>query len=214
MKSIEDIKFGFSDAENYRRRENKHFFSQIFLRTDAMEKLDEPQTFFLIGEKGTGKTAYAVSRSSNPTKHTESRHIFIRETDYTKFVNLKRENGLGISDYVDVWKIILLLSISQGIIDISTIIDRISQGANYGALKKAMDVYYKQGLDPEIVTGLQFVENYEQAVEILLQAHGGDKLLGVKGYAKGGEKTSSGVQSTRHFFRGAWQLSNKLLNLP
>lgn len=128
MKPIDEIKFGFSDAENYRRRENKQFFNQIFLRTDAMKTLDEERIFFLVGEKGTGKTAYAVSKSSSPTDNMTSKHIFIRETDYTQFINLKKNNGLNISDYVDVWKIILLLSIAQGIQEVSSIISKVTQG--------------------------------------------------------------------------------------
>jgi len=33
MKPISEIIFGFSDAENYRRRENKELFNKFFVRT-------------------------------------------------------------------------------------------------------------------------------------------------------------------------------------
>jgi cold shock CspA family protein len=203
LKSIDEIKFGFSDAENYRRRENKNFFSQIFLRTDAMKKLDENHIFFLVGEKGTGKTAYAVSKSSSPSQEMVSRHIFIRETDYANFVNLKKENGLGISDYADVWKIILLLSVSQGVQESSTIIDRIGQGKNYDALKEALDLYYEKGLDPEIVTGLQFVENYEENAALLAEISGKDAATSAKAklQAKAGAKNASTETRNRQFFQ-------------
>jgi DNA replication protein DnaC len=55
---IQDLNFGFNDAENYKRSENKNLLNTVFFRTDELEKLCERNTFFLIGEKGTGKTAY------------------------------------------------------------------------------------------------------------------------------------------------------------
>lgn len=203
LKHINDIKFGFSDAENYRRRENKQFFNQIFLRTDAMQKLEENHIFFLVGEKGTGKTAYAVSKSSSPSDTMISKHIFIRETDYTQFVNLKKEKGLAISDYVDVWRIILLLSIAQGIQETSTIISRVSQGKNYEALQKALETYYETGFDPEIVTGLQFVQNHEENAALLAKVSGKDLTSGV-GAEVGGSKSSKNSlteSNTRHYFQ-------------
>lgn len=55
MKGLNKLTFGFTDAENYRRRENKDLFEQIFLRTEALDQLKTSSTFFLVGEKGTGK---------------------------------------------------------------------------------------------------------------------------------------------------------------
>jgi hypothetical protein len=60
MKAVSEITFGFSDAENYRRRENRDLFNKIFLRTDALDQVCQKSTFFVVGDKGTGKTAYAV----------------------------------------------------------------------------------------------------------------------------------------------------------
>jgi hypothetical protein len=38
MRSIAELNFGFSDAENYKRRENKDLFNQLFVRDDALER--------------------------------------------------------------------------------------------------------------------------------------------------------------------------------
>ena len=94
MKPIADVIFGFSDAENYRRRENKELFNKIFLRTDALDKLCQKNIFFLVGDKGTGKTAYAVYLSNSPYRGNIAAHRFIRETDYQKFMSLKEANNL------------------------------------------------------------------------------------------------------------------------
>jgi len=55
MKPVSKIIFGFSDAENYRRRENKEIFNKFFVRTDDLEKLCGENINFLIGDKGTGQ---------------------------------------------------------------------------------------------------------------------------------------------------------------
>lgn len=51
MKSLADLQFGFSDAENYRRRENKDLLNQVFIRNKYLDRLCEPAISFLIGEK-------------------------------------------------------------------------------------------------------------------------------------------------------------------
>ncbi|HFC6395933.1 TPA: fun domain protein [Neisseria polysaccharea] len=68
MKFINELSFGFPDAENYKRKENKGLFNKIFIKDDYLQKILNPSTSFLIGEKGTGKTAYAVFLSNNHSK--------------------------------------------------------------------------------------------------------------------------------------------------
>jgi hypothetical protein len=46
MLKITQLNFGFSDAENYRRRENKALFNSIFLRDDSLERLIQNNIFF------------------------------------------------------------------------------------------------------------------------------------------------------------------------
>jgi hypothetical protein len=57
MKHVKSLNLGFGDAENYRMKEYKELFNHIFVKNEFLEKLLAPSTFFLIGEKGTGKTA-------------------------------------------------------------------------------------------------------------------------------------------------------------
>jgi hypothetical protein len=64
MLNVLDLQLGFSDAENYRRRENKELLNRLFIRNQHLDRLCEPAISFLIGEKGTGKTAYAVYLST------------------------------------------------------------------------------------------------------------------------------------------------------
>jgi hypothetical protein len=90
MLPIQNLNFGFADAENYRRKENRTLFNSIFLRTDALDNLCDRKSFFLIGEKGTGKTAYAVYLANNNYKDTVGDLRYLRETEYQKFISLKQ----------------------------------------------------------------------------------------------------------------------------
>jgi cold shock CspA family protein len=167
VKAISEIKFGFSDAENYRRRENKDIFNKIFLRTEALDRLCERNVFFLVGEKGTGKTAYAVYLSNSPYRNNRSIHKFIRETDYHKFVSLRRENRLGLSDYSDIWKVIVYLLLSDFISRSAGTKQFLLKYRKFNALRDAVDEYYQNAFDPEIPTALQFVENSSRAAELV-----------------------------------------------
>jgi hypothetical protein len=117
MKTVLDLVLGYTDAENYRRPENREMFNRVFIRNDHLDKLCEHSTSFLVGEKGTGKTAYAVYLSNNDFKNTRASTRFIRETEYQKFMALKREKQLSLSDYTSIWKVIIYLLMSQQVKD-------------------------------------------------------------------------------------------------
>lgn len=115
MKDVSELNLGSNDAEDYRRRENKQLFNDIFVKDINLDRLLQLNTFFLIGEKGTGKTAYAVYLANNEYQNTRSQLKYIRETEYQKFVILKREKQLILSDYVTIWKVIILVLLASNI---------------------------------------------------------------------------------------------------
>ncbi len=99
MKNILELELGFRDAESYKVKENKNLLNDVLLRTFSLESLLDNNKYFLIGEKGTGKTAYAVYLSNNNYKNTNAVIKYIRETEYKKFVELKNKKHLTLSDY-------------------------------------------------------------------------------------------------------------------
>ena len=54
-KSIGSLNLGFSDAQNYIQRNNKQILSEVFVKNAYLTKLLQPNVYYLIGEKGTGK---------------------------------------------------------------------------------------------------------------------------------------------------------------
>src|SRR5258706_11354479 len=97
LKPIPQLNLGFRDAENYKKKEYKEIFNKIFVRTSTLEKVCDSSTYFLVGEKGMGKTAYAVFFENNSYNNYLASLRYIRETEYQKFISLKKAKNLSLS---------------------------------------------------------------------------------------------------------------------
>lgn len=168
MLKISDLELGYSDAENYKRRENKDLLNVLFIRNTSLERLCDPSTTFLVGDKGTGKTAYAVYMVNTSYRNNTASLRYIRETEYQKFIALKREKQLDLSDYASIWKVILYLLLAEQIYeqeDSQRLVHKLSR--KFTALHNAIQEYYLHAFSPEIVHALQFVQNSKFAAELL-----------------------------------------------
>ncbi len=169
MLEIDDLFLGSNDAEDYKRKDLKDFFNSIFVKNIFLDKLLTPNTFFLIGEKGTGKTAYAVFLANNEYKNTRSQIKYIRETQYQKFVTLKKEKQLLLSDYTSIWRVILLVLLASNIKK-ENILSTFSKSEKLYAIKSAIDEYFNNAFSPEIATALQLIENSSVAAGLIFKA--------------------------------------------
>lgn len=167
MKAFNDLELGFADAENYRRRENKSLLNKVFIRNHNLDRLCDPAISFLIGEKGTGKTAYAVYLANNDYLETLSSLRYIRETEYQKFIALKSDKHLGLSDYSSIWKVIIYLLLAQQIINREGGIEFLRRFTKLSAVQDAIDEYYHKAFAPEIIQALQFVQESKIAAELM-----------------------------------------------
>ncbi len=167
MKDIKDLKFGFPDAENYKRRETKQLFNSLFIKNDYLEQLCQPEISFLIGDKGTGKTAYSLYLSNNTYQNNFAFSKFIRETDYQKFITLKKEKNLELSDYTNIWKVILLLLLSEEIYSKEPNINIQKYFGKFKYLHDVIDEYYYSAFEPEIMQAMQFIVESNISAELL-----------------------------------------------
>ena len=60
-----DIEFPFDEAENYLQSANKEKMNKFFYKGDVYEKLKRQTTYYLVGDKGSGKTAYSAYFCNN-----------------------------------------------------------------------------------------------------------------------------------------------------
>jgi hypothetical protein len=167
MRPVAELNLGFNDAENYQRRENKQLFNSIFVKNIFLDQLLQQSTFFLIGEKGTGKTAYSVYLSNNDYKNNNAELKYIRETDYEKFVTLKRNKHLELSDYSNIWKVIIFVLLAKNIRRDELDHNPFSKKGKINALLKAIDDYYLNAFSPEIISVLSLIENSKIVAELI-----------------------------------------------
>lgn len=166
LKYVKDLKLGYSDAQNYTQRGNKAMLSNVFVKNSYLDDLLEPSVYFLIGEKGTGKTAYAAFLSNNEYNGERSVLKYISGTDYEKFYELKSSNKIDISGYVDIWKTILLLLLAKSITDDDKVVSSFNR-TNLDKLIDAIDEYYNKAFSPEIINALKIVDDSEMAAKIV-----------------------------------------------
>jgi hypothetical protein len=167
MKPIKDLELGYADAENYKRRENKDLLNRVFIRDSHLDELCQQNVSFLIGEKGTGKTAYSIFLSNNNYKDTSASIWYVRETEYQKFISLKREKHLSLSDFSSIWKVILYLLMAKQVQDKEGVISKLFNYTKFASLNAAIDEYYLSAFSPEIIQALSFVQESKLAAELL-----------------------------------------------
>jgi hypothetical protein len=167
MKRIAELNFGFNDAVNYKKPENKEMFEKFFFKTDEFQKLFSNSIYFILGEKGTGKTAYATYVVNNYISDTRGFLNYISETDYQKFIKLKNENHLLLSDYTNIWKVSIYLLLAERIKQSEKSNTLFKITAKFHALQGAIDEYYLNAFSPEIVHALNFVEKSKFSAEVI-----------------------------------------------
>lgn len=173
LKAIKDLNLGFSDAQNYTQRANKQMLAEVFVKNQYLEKLLNSHVYYLIGEKGTGKTAYAAFLSNSEYKNNKSVLKFISGTDYERFYELKKQKQIDVSGYVDIWKTILLLLLAKSVTANDKVVSIFNKN-NLSELMQAIDEYYNRAFAPEIVNALKIVDRSEFVAKLVCKyAEGG-----------------------------------------
>ena len=180
MKLVSDLDLGFRDAESYKSRKNRERFNRIFVPNQTLDRLCDPNVYFSVGEKGTGKTADAVYMSNNNYKGHRSSLKYIRETDYQKFVQMKKEKNLNLSDYTNIWKVIIYLLISRDVTDGESKFPMIDGLFRFKQLNAAVEEYYQHAFSPEILYAIEFADEAKRAAEIVAKHAGVGGRLGVE----------------------------------
>jgi len=131
-----------------------------------LEEILSSHCYFIIGEKGTGKTAYATFLNNTEYKNTISTLKFLSATDYETFYALKKKKHLEISSYVDIWKAIILLLLSQSVIDNKRAVATFRR-SKINEIMKAVDEYYNNAFSPEVTTALKITDKSEDIAKLM-----------------------------------------------
>lgn len=186
-KSIVELQEPFNDAVNYRTRQEKEFFSRIFLRTDDLQSCLKPSVYYLIGEKGSGKTAYAAYLENNAVDESRCRLATMTETQYKRFITLKKRGKLEYSDYANIWRPMLLNMMAQAIVLKSKGFFESVTG-KFSALEEEIERFNKDALNPEVEVAFEMVNESSDSLSV-----GYEKILqaDAKDTSKATEKTEA-----------------------
>lgn len=110
-----DVELPYDEAENYFQSSNKQKLNSFFYKGAVFEKLKEETTYFLIGEKGSGKTAYSAYFCNNIVQNTISKRYCITVDDYNKLIEMKKDKKLEYTHFTTLWKATLLVKLFASI---------------------------------------------------------------------------------------------------
>lgn len=107
-----EIDFPFDEAENYFQSSNKMKLNHFFYKGEVYDKLRKESTYYLVGDKGSGKTAYSAYFCNNIIEgNIKSKSYPIAVDDYNKIIQMKKEGKLDYTHYVTLWKAIILIKL-------------------------------------------------------------------------------------------------------
>lgn len=148
--------FPFDEAENYFLPNNKEHFNKMFYKDNNYEKLLQPTTYYLIGDKGSGKTAYSAYFCNNNFQNIKSKRFEISVDDYCKIIQMKNEGKLNYTHYFTLWKAILLIKLFSTISE-----NEISFFGSkaFQRIKKLLDDYKFTEISADSFSPFSFIDN-------------------------------------------------------
>lgn len=157
-KPINALAEPYNDALNYKTKAQKEFFNSVFLRTEELRKCLAPATYFLMGEKGTGKTAYAVYLENNSIDDFRCQVTTMTETQYKRFIELKRNGKLTYSDYANIWRSMLLFIVGRMLVMKSkNFLHKIT--GKFSRVETEIAKWNKNALNPEIESAFEAISS-------------------------------------------------------
>ena len=116
MNNFTDITMPAESADSYyMNRQKSKVDDFIYIDEEWYSKLLDPNTFYILGPKGSGKTLYAAYMCAEKRNGVVSRSHTIDVGDYGKLIAMKIANQLNFTDYLTMWKVILLQKFLLGL---------------------------------------------------------------------------------------------------
>lgn len=164
-KTLEELKDPFNDAVNYKTRQEKEFFNQIFLRTSDLFDCLKPSVYYLIGEKGSGKTAYAAYLEINDVEKTRCKLSTMTESQYKRFIALKRQGKLDYSDYASIWRPMLLNMMAQALVQKSKdFLDSFT--GKFSEIETEIESFNRDALNPEVEVAFEMISESSESLSV------------------------------------------------
>ena len=99
----------------YMNKQKKQVEEFIYMDPEWYRQLFDANTFYILGPKGSGKTLYAAYMCAEVRNNTVSKSHTINVDDYGKLIAMKTKNHLNYTDYLTMWKVILMQKLLLGL---------------------------------------------------------------------------------------------------
>ena len=204
------LKFPKEEAESYLEPEKKSEFNRIFYQDSNFDKIQDPTTYFIIGDKGSGKTAYSVYYCNNNINNTLAKRYNIVVEDYYKIIQMKEEGKLQYTHYSTLWKAALLIKIFSSIKEFE--ISFFGEGA-YKKIKEYLQKNNFTSITEDTFSPISIIDNQELVDSISEEISTGIPSVKTKINGKVEWKETQGTERKSSVYYDVWSsFINKLVS--
>ena len=165
-----DIELPFEAADNYYIGKQKGTIdSFIWLEHEWYTKLLSPTTFYILGSKGSGKTLLAAFMCAQRRKDTVSKSYTIDVGDYGKLIAMKVSNHLEFTDYLTMWKVILIQKLLFGIEESE--ISFWTRSKSFAELQGTISSYFGYDVTDDSFNPVTMIDSYAKQGEVTNYLH-------------------------------------------
>lgn len=193
-----DIEFPYDEAENYLKPGNKKKINCFFYKGNVYDKIKKDTTYYLVGDKGSGKTAYSVYFCNNQIEGgIKSRFYSISVDDYNKIIQMKADGKLDYTHYITLWKAIILIKLCS-----SLEADEISYfgQSGYRKIKSLLKKYKFTKFNLDTFSPVSFMDSSEFCRDL----EGGFKKDSASFKLKQSEKEMSQINEQKSVYVDNW----------
>lgn len=166
-----DIHLPTESADNYYMNKNKGKVDDfIYIDQDWYNQLLDPNTFFVLGPKGSGKTLYAAYMCADIRDNTISKSHTIDVSDYGKLISMKISNHLNFTEYLTMWKVILLQKFLFGLE--AKEISFWGRAKNFNDIQNTISSYFGYDVSDDSFNPVTVIDSYGKQLEVSNYLHG------------------------------------------
>lgn len=164
-KRFVDITLPTESADNYYSNKSKYQIDNfIYIEESWYNQLFDANTYYILGAKGSGKTLYAAYMCAAIRENTVSKSHTIDVGDYGKLIAMKTSNHLNYTDYLTMWKVIILQKLLLGLD--ATEISFLGRSKNFKKIQDTISSYFGYDVTDESFNPITVIDSCGKQSEV------------------------------------------------
>lgn len=160
-----DVVLPTESADGYYMSKNKKLVDDfIYIDPDWYSQIFNPNTFYILGSKGCGKTLYAAYMCAEIRNNTISKSHTIDVSDYGKLIAMKTSNHLNFTEYLTMWKVILLQKLLLGLD--ATEISFWGRSKNFKIIQDTISEYFGYDVSDDSFNPITVIDSCGKQTEV------------------------------------------------